>query len=614
MALRLTRLMALLLCALLTAAVLPSAPISRAAQPEPVLPAVQSIETGSNWTGAYFPNRNLQGTPAFVRIDPAIVFNWGQNSPGPSIGVRDWSARWDGIQFLNAGTYRLTVRADDGVRVYVNGILVIDEWREQAPTTFTRDIQVTAGVHAFRVEYFQALGDASISFSWQFIPTQSTAWLAQYFNNPFLSGAPVLTRLEPRIEHFWGLGSPDPFVVPVERFSARYTATLPFQAGTYRFVLAGDDGIRLFINDLLVIDQWKRQSLTAYSIDVALAAGLHTIRVEYYEETEQAAVRLTINPAIGSPFGAQSDFWYGEYFANPNLSGTPTFVRNDGFSGINFNWNASSPRPGFPRDYFSVRWTRRICTPGRPTRFFIYMDDGVRFYIDNTLIIDAWSGQPDTVHQRFVDLTAGCHDLRLEYQQQTLQSFIVLTWDPPDAQNPALPIPNVVPGSGGRTVGANVVGIVVNANLLNVRAADSPTATILEQIRGGSLVTVLARNSAATWLRIRTPSGVIGWVNANFIQTNLPDIRSLPVDGTVGSAPQPTGVRGQLTSGLRLREGPGFTFRQLTIIEWGEIVDLVGRSSDGQWYEVIYRGQRGWIYALYVRIIQGNPFSLPITG
>ena len=613
MARRPTRLMALWLCCALLIAALPSAPISRAAPPEPIAPIVHAAETGSNWTGAYYPNRTLSGTPAFTRIDPAIVFNWGPNSPGPGIGVQNWSARWQGVQFLNAGTYRLTVRADDGVRVFVNGQLVIDEWREQAPTTFTRDIQVSAGVHAFQVDYFQALGDASISFSWQFIQTQSTAWTAQYFNNPFLSGAPVLTRLEPRIEHFWGLGSPDPFIVPVDRFSARYTATLSFQAATYRFVLAGDDGVRLFINDILVIDQWRRQSLTAYSIDVALAAGLHTIRVEYYEDTEQAAVRLTIDLAIGSPFGAQSDFWYGEYFANPNLSGSPSFVRNDGFSGINFNWNTAPPLPGFPRDYFSVRWTRRICTPGRPTRFFLYVDDGARLFIDNTLIIDAWGRIPDTVYQRFVDLTAGCHDLRLEYQQQTLQSFILLTWDPPDGQSPPLPIPNVVPGSGGQ-IAANVVGLVVNANLLNVRAADNPSATVLEQIRGGSFVTVLARNAAATWLRVRTQSGVIGWVNANFIQTNLTNLRSLPVDGATGVAPQPTGVRGQLTSGLRLREGPGLTFRQYFVIEWGQTVDLIGRSSDGQWYETIYNGQRGWIFALYVRIIQGNPFTLPITG
>jgi uncharacterized protein YraI len=241
------------------------------------------------------------------------------------------------------------------------------------------------------------------------------------------------------------------------------------------------------------------------------------------------------------------------------------------------------------------------------------VDDGARLFINDTLILDAWGRIPDTVYQRFVDLTAGCHNLRLEYQQQTLQSFVVLTWDPPDGQSPPFPIPNVVPGSGGQII-PNVVGLVVNASLLNVRAADNLRATVLERIRGGSLVTVLARNAAATWLRVRTPSGVIGWVNARYIQTNLPNLRSLPVDSATGVAPQPTGVRGQLISGLRLREGPGFTFRQYFVIEWGQTVDLIGRSSDGQWYETIYNGQRGWIFALYVRIIQGDPLALPITG
>ena len=612
MAHRLTRLMALWLCVVLGAALLTTTQPIRAFQPALDAPFVQANETGSNWTGAYFPNRDLQGTPAFTRIDPAVVFNWGPNSPGPGIGVQNWSVRWQGVQYLNAGTYRLTVRSDDGVRIYVNGQLVINEWREQAPTTFTRDIQVSAGVHAFQIDYFQGLGDASIAFSWQYVQTQSSAWTAQYFNNPNLSGAPVMTRLEPRIDHFWGLGSPDPLVVPADRFSARYTATLPFQAATYRFVLAGDDGVRLFINDILVIDQWRRQSITAFSIDVALSAGLHTIRVEYFEDTEQAAVRLTIELAVGSPYGAQSDFWYGEYYANPNLSGSPSFVRNDSFSGINFNWNTAPPLSGFPREYFSVRWSRRICTPGRPTRFFLYVDDGARLFIDGTLIIDAWGLQPDTVYQRFVDLTAGCHDLRVEYQQQTLQSFIVLTWDPPDAQNPALPIPSIAAGSGGQP--ANVVGLVINASMLNVRSAASLNAAVLERIRGGSFVTVLARNAAATWLRVRTQSGVVGWVNASFIQTNLSNLSTLPIDGAVGGVQQPTGVRGRLTSGLRLREGPGTTFRQYFTIEWGQTVDLLGRSADGQWYQVIYNGQNGWIYAPYVQIIQGSPLTLPITG
>lgn len=574
-------------------------------------PETARAETGTNWTGTYFNNRDLAGAPVFTRIDPAVVFNWGPNSPGPGIGVQNWSVRWESVQFLSAGTYRLMVTSDDGVRVFVNGALIINEWRDQAPSTFVRDINVAAGITAFRIEYYQGVGDASITFTYTFQQTATTSWTAQYFNNPSLAGAPVLTRQEATINNFWGLGSPDLFLIPADRFGARFSATFPFNAAVYRFIVAADDGVRLYIDDLLVIDQWRSvSSALAYSIDVPLSAGLHTIRLEYFENVEFATLRLMIELAIGSPYGSTGDYWYGEYYSNANLAGTPSLLRNDGTSGINFNWSGRSPYPGLPREYYSVRWTRRICSfPGRPTQFFIRADDGVRFYIDQTLIVNEWRPQAATDFIRFVDLTSGCHDLRLEYFQHTLDAVISLTWSPPDGQNPPQ-----APNTGGTTggTGQTLVGIVINANQLNVRGSPSINGPVLETIVRGQLVTGIARNADNSWLKVRTPSGNIGWVNARFIQLNG-NILSLSVEG-VGGQPQSTGVQGRLTSGLRFRVGPGTTFQQFGLIEWGETVDIVGRSADGQWYQVTYRGQTGWIYAPYVQIVQGNLAGVPITG
>jgi uncharacterized protein YraI len=575
-------------------------------------PAPAHAETGSNWTGSYFANPNLAGTPVFSRIDPALVFNWGPNPPGPGIGINYWSATWTTIQFFTAGTYRFLVTADDGVRVYINGQRILDQWREQAPTTFMVDVNLATGTAAIQVDYFQGVGDASLIVSWSRLLTQSTAWTAQYFNNPFLAGAPVLSRLEPQIDHFWGLGSPDPRIVPTDRFSARYTATFPFNAATYRFVLVGDDGVRLWIDDILVIDQWKDQVATGYSIDVPLTAGLHTLRVEYYENVNQAAVRLTYSPAVGSPYAGQDNFWYGEYFTNMTLSGTPTLIRNDGRSGINFNWNAAAPAPGFPREYFSARWTRRICDfPGRPTQFTLITDDGARFYIDTTLIIDAWKTQSLTTYTRNVDLTSGCHDLRLEYFQELRESQIFLTWNPPDGQNPPLSLPG---GNVGQPTG---VTATVNTGVLNVRAAPSVSGAQLAQVTRGTFLTLTARNADGSWVRVITPLGVQGWVNARFLTLTAGSIFSLP-DGTSGgispTAPPITGVKGQLTSGLRLRAGPATSFAELGLVEWGTVVDIVGRTANNEWYQVRSGANVGWIFAPYVRIVQGNIFNVPITG
>src|SRR5579864_3131891 len=278
-------------------------------------------DTGSNWTGAYYNTQDLSGTPVFTRIDPALVFNWGPYGPGPGIGGQHWSARWTSAQFLQAGTYRITVTADDGVRLFIDGQKVIDAWIDQAPTTYYANVAVVAGTHVFEVDYFQDLGDASLSVSWDFVSSTLNQWAAQYYNNPYLQGAPVVVRYENAINYDWGIGgSPDP-AVPFDYFSARWTVSLPFSAATYRFMLTASNGVRLFIDDLSVINEWQIGPPTEYVIDVPLAAGVHTLRVEYFQWTGDPMISLNYNVAIGPPpFQEQS--WYGEYFNNPNLQGS----------------------------------------------------------------------------------------------------------------------------------------------------------------------------------------------------------------------------------------------------------------------------------------------------
>jgi hypothetical protein len=63
-------------------------------------------------------------------------------------------------QSFAAGSYTFTATADDGIRVYLDGALVIDQWRDQSPTTYTATRQVTAGNHQVRMEYYENAGGA----------------------------------------------------------------------------------------------------------------------------------------------------------------------------------------------------------------------------------------------------------------------------------------------------------------------------------------------------------------------------------------------------------------------------------------------------------------------
>jgi len=68
---------------------------------------------------------------------------------------------------------------------------------------------------------------------------------------------------------------------------------VPFDAGTYRFTVSADDGVRLWLDDRLLIDQWQHPQVATYSADIALSAGYHRVRLEYYEGEGSAGVRLS---------------------------------------------------------------------------------------------------------------------------------------------------------------------------------------------------------------------------------------------------------------------------------------------------------------------------------
>lgn len=122
-------------------------------------------------------------------------------------------------------------------------------------------------------------------------PEPEEVFHAEYFDNPNLEGEPVLTRDERVIDHFWGEGSPGP-PVPVDYFSARWRGGFTFGAGDYMFHALVDDGFRLWLDGVLVMDAWKPQAPTRYDATATLSAGGHTVRAEYYEAAGGATCKV----------------------------------------------------------------------------------------------------------------------------------------------------------------------------------------------------------------------------------------------------------------------------------------------------------------------------------
>lgn len=118
------------------------------------------------WDGVYFNNKYLQGSPAFARQDGSINFDWAGGGPGSGVGNDQFSVAWTRSAYFKAGTYRFYATVDDGIRVYVDGHLIIDQWREQPTNNYFGDIYLGEGQHSLRVEYYEEGGAALVRVWW----------------------------------------------------------------------------------------------------------------------------------------------------------------------------------------------------------------------------------------------------------------------------------------------------------------------------------------------------------------------------------------------------------------------------------------------------------------
>ncbi|MEM4724019.1 MAG: PA14 domain-containing protein, partial [Candidatus Hadarchaeum sp.] len=119
----------------------------------------------TDWRGEYFANPSLAGTPVLVRNDVAIDFNWGAGSPDPRIPADRFSVRWTRALRFREGLYELRVTVDDGVRLWMDGQLLIDEWHDTSLTTYSVTVRTSEGHHYLQIEYYEGLGGAMIQFS-----------------------------------------------------------------------------------------------------------------------------------------------------------------------------------------------------------------------------------------------------------------------------------------------------------------------------------------------------------------------------------------------------------------------------------------------------------------
>jgi len=367
----------------------------------------EANELADTWLATYYPNKEFTGLPVKRYEGRNLDLYWGGGSPAAGIPNDNFSGIFEKtISIPESGTYHISGRADDGIRVFVDGDMVINSW-SNGVNPLNHLIDLTKGEHIIRVEYYDAKYSAAIKLEINKVTEQKDNWLATYYPNKNFTGLPVKRYEGSNLDLNWGGGSPDPGI-PTDSFSGVLEKTISIStAGTYQVTGRADDGIRVFVNGAKVIDLWN-VGVNTFSKNIELPIGNHKVRVEYYDEKYSAALKLDIS--------VPEDTWVATYYPNKSLTGNP-IKRFEG-SELDLHWGNGSPDPSIPTDGFSGVFEKTFTIPKSGTyQLSGRSDDGIRIFVNGKKELDIWKAGVNTFTKN-IELPAGKHKVRIEYYEE----------------------------------------------------------------------------------------------------------------------------------------------------------------------------------------------------
>jgi chitodextrinase len=285
----------------------------------------QTIEEtdGTGLKGEYYDNKDLTKLK-IARVDASINFDWDKGSPHWSIAADTFSVRWTGqIVPRYSEEYTFHTKTDDGVRLWVDGRLIINKWNDQSSAEHSAKIWLEAGKrHNIKMEYYDSSNHAVAKLYWssssqqkeivpqnRLYPTytgnedddrdhdeddekEGRGLTGKYYDNKDFTKH-KLTRVDETINFNWRTGSPDK-KIKNDTYSIRWTGRIkPDKSGSYTFYTAADDGVRLWVNNRLIINDWRDHSATEKKGTIYLEAGdKYDIKLEYYENQTDSSVKL----------------------------------------------------------------------------------------------------------------------------------------------------------------------------------------------------------------------------------------------------------------------------------------------------------------------------------
>jgi hypothetical protein len=391
-----------------------------------VLIVNSSPTTGNGLRGEYFNEPNLSA-PVLTRTDPTIDFDFGQGSPVAGVAADTYSMRWTGqVVPRFSQTYTFTTLSDDGVRLWVNDVQLVNNWTDHAPTENAGTIALTAGVPvSIRLEYYNIWGAAVIRLYWassaqarEIVPATQLLLPGSTPPPPPTGTAPTITTPPATI----GVASGQAATFSVV---AGGTAPLSYQWQRNGSNISGATGASYTLASPTVAD-----SGAAFRVVVSNAFGSIT----------SAAATLSVSASTGRGLR-------GEYFDEMDLTSL-VLTRTD--ATVNFDFGEGSPVAGVAAESYSVRWTGQVVPRFSQTYTFTTLsDDGVRLWVNDVQLVNNWTNHAPTEDAGTIALTAGVPvSIRLEYYNIWGAAQIRLYWASSAQPREIIPEAQLLPPGG----------------------------------------------------------------------------------------------------------------------------------------------------------------------
>jgi hypothetical protein len=132
------------------------------------------------------------GIPVLTRTDPQIDFSWGSNAPDPLVGEDNFSVRWTGeVEAAFTETYTFYTNSDDGIRLWIDGKQLVNNWTDHGATENSGKTDFVAGqAYSLVMEFYENSGSAVAELRWssprtpkQIVPSGALSLLV-HANNP----------------------------------------------------------------------------------------------------------------------------------------------------------------------------------------------------------------------------------------------------------------------------------------------------------------------------------------------------------------------------------------------------------------------------------------------